>query len=93
MDAWNRWTDLRRRGCGDWKRVAEDHECRYAQPMDRDNDVVKAGGTGSGAGQSRAKGGEIGDICNSINNKCTTKIVERGSYREMGELLRVNRRR
>ena len=41
----------------------------YEQPMDTDNSVVKAQGQEGGAGWRWAKRGEMGDICNSINNK------------------------
>ena len=44
------------------KRVAKEHICTYAQPMDTDNNVVKARGD-RGWG-----GGAMEDICNSFNN-------------------------
>lgn len=36
--------------------------------MDTDNNVVKASGGGRGLGE-RGRGGEMGEICNSVNNK------------------------
>ena len=42
----------------------------YAQPMDTNNSVVKAKGGGSVGWVQGGKGaGEMGDICNSVNNK------------------------
>ena len=58
-------TDLRGEGSeGDWKRLAKEHICIYAKPMDTDNDAVKAG-----AGAAACGGGKMGGICNSVNNK------------------------
>ena len=37
-------------GAGDWKRLAKEHICIYAKPMDIDNTVVKLGGGGAGQG-------------------------------------------
>lgn len=39
---------------GDWKRLTKQHTCIYIQPMETDNNVVKArGGTGLGEGEQR----------------------------------------
>ena len=62
-------TDRSWRGEGwkDWKRLAKEHICIYAEPMDTDNSVVKAR-EGAKVGQRGTKRG-IGDICNSVCNK------------------------
>lgn len=36
--------------------------------MHKDNSAIKASGR-AGAGWSRAKGGKMGDICNTLHNK------------------------
>lgn len=42
----------------------------YAEPMDPGNRVVKTWGMGwVGAGRRVAKGGRMGDTCDTINNK------------------------
>ena len=42
----------------DWTKLAEEHTCIYAQPMDTDNS-----GEGWGGGSvEEGKGGEMGDI-------------------------------
>ena len=55
MGTWNRMTDLRgEEGEGNWKKLAKEHICIYAWPMDTDNHVVKAR-VGVGAGWRRDK--------------------------------------
>ena len=62
MGTWNRMTDLRgEEGEGNWKKLAKEHICIYAWPMDTDNNVMK-GGHGGG-GKTRRNG----DISNSVN--------------------------
>ena len=41
---------------GSWKRLAEEHICIYARPINTDNNVVKACGVG-GTGWRKAKAG------------------------------------
>lgn len=81
MDTKNRLTDFKgEEGQGDWKRLAKDHVCIYAQSMTQaTNNVVKAeeeglgrGGEENGAGCRGTKGKKLGDICNSDNNKRKT---------------------
>ena len=50
------------------KRLAKEHICIYAKPMDTDNSAVKTG-VRVGAGWRGAKGGGMQNICNSVNNK------------------------
>ena len=54
MDTWNRLIDIRGTGGGggNWKRLAKEHTCIYAQPMDTDKNVVKAGDGGQVGGLS-----------------------------------------
>ena len=48
---------------GDWKRLAKEHICTYAKPMDTDSNVVKAGdrgrGMGAWAGERSRNGGYL----------------------------------
>ena len=61
MDTWNRLTDLRGQvgGGGDWKRLAKEHICVYARPMDTDNKVVKAVGAWVEEGKGEENGGHL----------------------------------
>ena len=61
-------TDLRGEGSeGDWKRLAKEHICIYAKPMDTDNNILKAGGGGlGGGGQRRGQWGTL-VIVSTIN--------------------------
>ena len=61
-------TDLRGEGSeGDWKRLAKEHICIYAKPMDTDNNVAKTrGGSDWGRGARREA---TEDIYNSVNDR------------------------
>ena len=53
-------TDLRGEGSeGDWKRLAKEHICVYARPMDTDNKVVKAVGAWVEEGKGEENGGYL----------------------------------
>ena len=47
---------LREESWGDWKRLAKEHICIYANPMGTDHSVVKAGGGGTGSGGEQGWG-------------------------------------
>ena len=44
------------RGGGDWKRLAKEHICTYANPMGTDHSVVKVGGGGTGSEGEQGRG-------------------------------------
>ena len=49
-EAWIHGTDWHLRGevgGGDWKRLAKEHRCMYAELMDTDNNVVEGQGGGT----------------------------------------------
>ena len=84
--------NFKKRGvAGNWKRLAKEHTCIYAQPMDTDKNVVKAGDGGQVGGRGwveKAKAGRRRDIFNSVNNKKTKiiKIQERYYSNRRGRL-------
>lgn len=68
MKAGNRSADLRGNRGKVGKRLTEEYICSGAQPMDTDNSASEGLGWGR-ATVEEGKEGEIGDICNTINDK------------------------
>lgn len=57
---------------GGGKRLIKDSICILAQPMNTDNNALKARGVG-GSGEEGSMWGGKGSICNTFNNKDTFK--------------------